>query len=258
MSNFIPPRTGTRRTVLSASGLHFSVASSVIAEILSFASPSQVKQGLNDVISTRVEVPQPKSSLGITGSIRLQPSDSQLQVKEIPVDQFLGKAMSIRDNLRVLEQKLNSSEKLGPMRLFALQGQLTRIQAVVLNFFCGFASSKSVQSDSEEVVNMLDELSRAVDWHNLKISAPALGERWLGGRVIYGDAASYSEPMEEFFRRLAIMRDELLSLDASIQDNRNFTEAEAHKLRSYIKRSFGSLTTFNLLFQERSDYFSSK
>ncbi|MEE2758111.1 MAG: hypothetical protein VYA30_15745 [Myxococcota bacterium] len=258
MSNFIPPRTGSRRTVQSSSGLHFSVASSVVAEILSFASPSQVKQGLNDVISTRVEVPQPKASMGITGSIVLRPADSQLQAKEIPVEQFLGKAMSIRDNCRVLEQKLNSSDKLSPMRLFALQGQLTRIQAVVLNFFCGFASSRNPQSGTEEVVTMLDDLSRAVDWHNLKITAPALGERWLGGQVIYGDAGTFSEPMEEFFRRMALVRDELLSRDASIQDNRNFTESEVAKLTSYIKRSFGSLTTFNILFQERSDYFSSK
>ncbi|MBV71238.1 MAG: hypothetical protein CMH52_07795 [Myxococcales bacterium] len=258
MSNFNTPRTGTRRAVPSSSGLHFSVASSVVAEILSFASPSQVKQGLNDVISTRVEIPQPRSSMGITGSVVMQPADSQLQAKEIPVEQFLGKAMSIRDNCRVLEQKLNSSDKLSPMRLFALQGQLTRIQAVVLNFFCGFASSRSYQSDTEEVVTMLDDLSRAVDWHNLKVTAPALGERWVGGHVIYGEAGSYSESMEEFFRRMAIMRDELLSLDASIQDNRNFTEAETAKLTSYIRRSFGSLTTFNVLFQDRADYFSSK
>ena len=74
--------------------------------------------------STRVALPRIRPSLDLGEMVVIKPADEQLQAKEIPAEQFLSKAMSIRDNLRVLEQKFNSSSALSPLRLMSLQASL--------------------------------------------------------------------------------------------------------------------------------------
>ena len=43
------------------------------------------------------------------GTLVLEPNDSNLANKEIPIDTFFHKIVMLRDRLRVLEQKINSS-----------------------------------------------------------------------------------------------------------------------------------------------------
>ena len=216
--------------------------------------------GLSESFSTRVALPRIRPSLDLGEIVVIKPADEQLQAKEIPAEQFLSKAMSIRDNLRVLEQKFNSSAVLTPLRLLSLQASITRAQAAVLNCFCG-VDGRPPQSGAtgSATTTMFTEISRAVDWRRLRISAPLLAERWHGGQIVYaGEDGQQTESIEQFFRRLVVMRDELLALHATIMDNPKFEPSEREKLAGYLKRSFGTLTTFNLLFHDRTDYFSSK
>jgi hypothetical protein len=73
------------------------------------------------------------------GTMILQPADSNLASKEIPVETFFHKIVMLRDRLRVMEQKINSSE-LDDASKVDLQQYITRIYGSLTTFNILFAS----------------------------------------------------------------------------------------------------------------------
>ena len=68
------------------------------------------------------------------GKIILQPSSATLKAKEIPIDVFFNKIIMLRDRLRVMEQRINSHDKLTEEDKVNLQQYLTRIYGSLTTF----------------------------------------------------------------------------------------------------------------------------
>src|SRR5256714_5342178 len=60
------------------------------------------------------------------GTLVMQSADSSLQLKEVPLETFFHKIAMIRNNLRVLDQKVNASDKLSDPKKLDLQQSMTR------------------------------------------------------------------------------------------------------------------------------------
>jgi hypothetical protein len=70
----------------------------------------------------------------IGGKIVLYPGNTGLQPKEIPIDVFFNKIIMLRDRLRVMEQRINSHDKLTEEDKINLQQYLTRIYGSLTTF----------------------------------------------------------------------------------------------------------------------------
>lgn len=68
------------------------------------------------------------------GMMILKPGDENLKSKEIPIDTFFHKIVMVRDRLRVMEQRINSSKNLSSDEKVNLQQYLTRIYGSLTTF----------------------------------------------------------------------------------------------------------------------------
>ena len=82
------------------------------------------------------------------GTMVLEPNDSNLQNKEIPIDTFFHKIVMVRDRIRVMEQKINSSN-LEDQDKVDLQQYITRIYGSLTTFNVLF-KSKSQQFSGQK------------------------------------------------------------------------------------------------------------
>src|SRR5262249_5134133 len=79
----------------------------------------------------------------IGGTLRLVPGKSDTQAKDMPIETFFKKVVSIRDRLRVLEQKINAHPALAAEEKLELQGHITRCYGSLTTFNVLFAADGS-------------------------------------------------------------------------------------------------------------------
>ncbi len=89
-----------------------------------------------------------------------------------------------------------------------------------------------------------------------------LGDKWTGGTMVLNpgntELQSKEIPIETFFHKIVMMRDKLRVLEQNINAHKVLSDEEKVNLQQYISRCYGSMTSFNILFKNKEDQFSSK
>ncbi len=86
-----------------------------------------------------------------------------------------------------------------------------------------------------------------------------LGDRWKGGTMLlqpYDKNLKPKEiPVEDFFHKIVMLRDRLRVLEQNINSNKKLSDEDKVNIQQYITRCYGSLTTFNVLFKNKEQWF---
>ncbi len=92
------------------------------------------------------------------------------------------------------------------------------------------------------------------------ISEPVeIAEKWEGGSLVMkpgnSELQSKEIPIDTFFHKIVMVRDRLRIIEQRINASKKLSEEDKVNLQQYITRSYGSLTTFNVLFKYKNDHF---
>ena len=86
-----------------------------------------------------------------------------------------------------------------------------------------------------------------------------ISDRWDGGTLIIQPAddtlKSKEIPIDTFFHKIVMTRDRLRVLEAKINAHEKLADSDKLDLQQYITKIYGTLTTFNVLFKYKEDWF---
>ena len=114
-----------------------------------------------------------------------------------------------------------------------------------------------------EEIETTSEVERSIlkilrQWNGFAEPVP-LGDRWQGGTLILQPADKSLKPKElpidDFFHKVVMLRDRLRVLEQNINSSKNLSDEEKVNIQQYITRCYGSLTTFNVLFKNKEQWF---
>lgn len=120
-------------------------------------------------------------------------------------------------------------------------------------------SESTAAPDSLTLDDVRRVLTGILEKYNAADEIVPLGNKWEGGTMLLQPANLELKPkeipIEAFFHKIVMVRDRLRVLEQSINSHNKLTDEEKVNLQQYITRIYGSLTTFNILFDEKKYYF---
>jgi len=136
------------------------------------------------------------------------------------------------------------------------------IEFVKSNFEADIVEENEAMPLKEPRLNV-KELEKALkyilDKYNGLEHRVELGSKWEGGTILLkpGNQTLQAKeiPIETFFHKIVMVRDRLRVLEQNINSHSGLSDEDKVNLQQYITRIYGSLTSFNILFSEKEDYF---
>ena len=95
-------------------------------------------------------------------------------------------------------------------------------------------------------------------WSDVNEIVP-LGDRWKGGTMLLQPADKTQKakevPIDIFFHKIVMLRDRIRVMEQQINAHKLLSDEDKVNLQQYITRIYGSLTTFNVLFKNKENWF---
>lgn len=115
--------------------------------------------------------------------------------------------------------------------------------------------SAEIETHSEVEKSLLKILRL---WGGITETVP-LGDKWIKGTILlqpFDKSLKPKEiPIDDFFHKIVMLRDRLRVLEQNINSNKTLSDEEKVNIQQYITRCYGSLTTFNVLFKNKEQWF---
>lgn len=117
--------------------------------------------------------------------------------------------------------------------------------------------------DSDEVTTLTRRdikkaVKEAVD-ELLGLGETRMAGKFEGGTMVLrpGKAETQEKviPIDALFHKITMVRDRLRVLEQRINAHPKLSSEDKVELQQYVTRSYGSLTSFNVLFRDREDWF---
>lgn len=116
-----------------------------------------------------------------------------------------------------------------------------------------------IEDRSISLEDVIDAVQNVFDQYYEVSEIVELGDKWEGGMMYIQpgnpDLKPKEIPVETFFHKIVMLRDRLRVMEQNINSHARLSDEEKVHLQQYITRIYGSLTTFNLLFKSKNDWF---
>lgn len=130
----------------------------------------------------------------------------------------------------------------------------------ILRSFEGLEVIDKLEPDDDLVsFEMIEEILKKIlrNFSDIQEVVP-IADKWAGGTLVLKSSnpeiKPYEMPISNFFNKIIMIRDRLRVMEQKINTS-NLSDEEKLTLQQYITRSYGSLTSFNILFKYRHQGF---